>query len=641
MIDKVTTDKIINASNIIEVISDFVNLKKKGDNHVGNCPFNNCKPQTLMVSSENGIYKCFECGNKGNSLNFIMEHEQLSKEESLKWLAKKYNITIVNDNSDLQKELKNAKEGMLEINSFASETFINNLYNSDEGKAIGYKYFAERGIKEHTINKFELGYCRKNHDSFSKLAIEKGYNENFLVNTGLTIKRDDGSVFDRFSERVIFPIHNLLGQVIGFGGRTLRSDKKIAKYLNSPESEIYHKSRVLYGIYFAKKSIIKNDKCYLVEGYTDVMSMHQAGIENVVASSGTALTVEQIRLIRRFTPNITVLFDGDAAGIKAALRGIDLVLEEGLSVKVVLLPDGEDPDSYAQKHSATEFYDFIKENEADFISFKTKLLLKDIKGDPVKKSNLIQDIVRTISVIPDAITRALYVKECSGIMGVEEKILHAEINKILYRKKEQNWKRNQNPTGEPLNVKFPASNKFEPFEKEIIRLLITYGKKILFTVAQIDDKPEEEISAAQYIIREIEDEIEFITPVFKLIFDEYKKEYIQNNILPTSYFSNHENHLISKAAADLISDVHQLSKMWSKKGTYINTEEDNLKETIDIAINGYKYELVMNILQDIENQLKTNPPEEKQNDLFDKLVAYNHFKKEIAKALGDRIILRR
>lgn len=643
MINKETADRIIKASNIVEVIQDFVNLKKKGENYIGNCPFSNCQTLTLTVSPKNGIYKCFKCGNRGNSVNFIMEHEQLSKQESLKWLAKKFDVYYTEEASD--SDQKNAKEHMLKLNSFAAEVFKNNIYNSDEGKAIGLKYFTERGFNDQIINKFELGYCRQTRDSFSKLALEKNYNETFLIDTGLTIKREDGSVFDRFSERVMFPIHNLMGQVIGFGGRTLRTDKKLAKYLNSPESEVYHKSQVLYGIYFAKNSIIKNDNCYLVEGYTDVMSMHQAGIENVVASSGTALTPDQIRLIKRFTQNITVLYDGDAAGIKAALRGIDLVLEEGLNVKVVLLPEGEDPDSFAQKNNATQFFDFIKENETDFISFKTRLLLDETQGDPFLKSALIQDIVNTISVIQDKISQAKYVKECAGIMSVEEKILHSEINKILYRKKEQRWKKEQNspsnPSGKALNNQIPTSSKFELFEKEIIRLLLSYGKKILFTIAGSDEKPQEDILTAHYICRELEGEIEFQTPEFKIIFNEYKQELIQNNILESNHFTNHENHLISKATADILSEEHQLSKMWSKKGTYINTEEDNLKETIDTAINGYKYELVMSILHEMEKELKVKTDEDELNLLYDKYMAYTQFKIEIAKTLGDRIILKR
>lgn len=650
MIDKETIDKIFDASDIVEVVSDFVNLKKRGVNYLGNCPFHNEKTPSFTVSPAKGIYKCFGCGKGGNSVNFIMEHEQLSYVDTLKWLAKKYHIEVQEkEESQEEREQKDARESMLIVNTFAQTVFTHNLHESEEGRAVGLKYFKERGFNDHIIKKFELGYCRKTRDAFSTHAITKGYKEKYLIDTGLSIKREDGTLFDRFNERVIFPIHNLMGRVVGFGGRTLRTDKNLAKYLNSPESEIYHKSKNLYGLYLAKKAITQNDNVYLVEGYTDVMSMHQAGIENVVASSGTALTVEQIRLMRRFTPNVTVLYDGDAAGIKAAFRGIDLVLEEGMNVKVVLLPDGEDPDSFAHKHSATELYDFIKVNESDFITFKTRLLLSDVQDDPVKKANLIADIVRTIAVIPDTITRAIYVKECSRLMAVDERIIHSEINNILFKKREQSWKREQNtpvnPAGEALNIQLPVSNKFELYEKEIIRLLLTHGEKVLFTISASDDHPEENISTASYICRELEDEVEIQSPVYKLIFDEYRHHYIQGTLLTNTYFTQHKNELVSKAAADLLTEGFPISKMWSKKGTYIATEEDNLKHVIDSAISGYKYELVLTILQGIETELKSVDLPENQEELlaplYDKYLAYTQFKISIAKMLGERIILKR
>lgn len=650
MIDKETIDKIFDAADIVEVVSDFVHLRKRGVNYLGNCPFHNEKTPSFTVSPAKGIFKCFGCGKGGNAVNFIMEHEQLSYVETLKWLARKYHIEVQEkEESPEEKEQKDARESMLIVNTFAQKVFTHNLLETEEGKSVGLSYFKERGFHNHTIKKFELGYCRKTRDSFTSQALGKGYKEKYLVDTGLTIKREDGTYFDRFSERVMFPIHNLMGRVVGFGGRTLRTEKKMAKYLNSPESEIYHKSKVLYGLFFAKKSIISNDKCYMVEGYTDVMSMHQAGIENVVASSGTALTPDQIRLIKRFTQNITVLYDGDAAGIKAALRGIDLVLEEGMNVKVVLLPDGEDPDSFAHKHSATGFFDFIKENETDFISFKTKLLLTETQGDPVKKANLISDIVRTIAVIPDTITRALYVKECSLLMDVDEKILHTEINKILYKQREQHWKREQptpvNPVGEPINIELPASDKFQLFEKEIVRLMLVYGNKTLFTIAATDEKPEKEVTTAQYICREIEDEIELKTPAYKMIYDEYRKHLVEQTSIADNYFVHHENQLVSREAANLLAEVHPLSKMWSKKGTYITTEEDNLKQVIDSAISGYKYELVMAVLLEIEHDLK-NLKNNEENELkiktlLEKYMAYTQFKVEISKMLGERIVLKR
>ncbi len=650
MIDKGTIDKIFDAADIVDVVSDFVNLKKRGVNYLGNCPFHNEKTPSFTVSPAKGIYKCFGCGVGGNSVNFIMEHEQLSYVETLKYLAKRYHIEVVEkEMTNEEKEKQDARESMLIVNSFAQKTFTQNLSESAEGKAVGLKYFKERGFTDITINKFELGYCRSERDSFTKLAEQKGYAANYLVETGLSIQRDNGMRFDRFSERVMFPIHNLMGKVIGFGGRTLRSDKKIAKYLNSPESQIYHKSRVLYGLFFAKKSISKNDKCYMVEGYTDVMSMHQAGIENVVSSSGTALTADQIRLIKRFTPNITVLYDGDAAGIKAALRGIDLVLEEGMNVKVVLLPEGEDPDSYAHKHSATEFYDFISKNETDFITFKTRLLLSDTDNDPVKKANLISDIVRTISVIPDGIIRSVYIKECSTLLSVDEKVLYAEINKIIRKKRDQNWQRQQNaplpPAPEHVAESYiPASTKFEKFEREIMRLLLSYGPKVLFNIEDENNK-QEEVNTANYIIKEIEDEIELQSPIYKLIFNEYSAIVAAGKGVDSTHFTKHENQLISRSAADLLADIHQISKMWSKKGTYIATEEDNLKSTIDNAINGYKYEIVMKILKEIEDEIKQIQNQEEQKEkleeLYRKYMAYTKYKMEISKTLGERIVLKR
>jgi len=650
MIDKGTIDKIFDAADIVDVVSDFVNLKKRGVNYLGNCPFHNEKTPSFTVSPAKGIYKCFGCGVGGNSVNFIMEHEQLSYVETLKYLAKRYHIEVVEkEMTNEEKEKQDARESMLIVNSFAQKTFTKNLTESQEGKAVGLKYFKERGFTDKTIEKFELGYCRSERDSFTKLAEQKGYASNYLVETGLTIQRDNDTRFDRFSERVMFPIHNLMGKVIGFGGRTLRSDKKIAKYLNSPESQIYHKSRVLYGLFFAKKSISQNDKCYMVEGYTDVMSMHQAGIENVVASSGTALTPDQIRLIKRFTPNITVLYDGDAAGIKAALRGIDLVLEEGMNVKVVLLPEGEDPDSFAQAHSATEFYDFINQNETDFITFKTKLLLSDTQNDPVKKANLINDIVKTISVIPDGITRSVYIKECSSLLGVDEKVLHTATNKILGKNREQQWQRERNapqaPIVEQISESYiPAQNKFEQFEREIMRLLLTHGKKVLFTIEN-EDNTKEEVYAGTYILKEIEDELDFHSPIYKLILREYSVLITEGKLIETTHFTMHENQLISKSAADLLADIHQLSKMWSKKGTYISTEEDNLKQVIDSAINGYKYEIVMHILKEIEDDIKKSQGDETQKEKLDELyrryMAYTQYKIEISKTLGERIILKR
>lgn len=446
MIDQPTIDRILDAANIVDVVSEFVTLRKRGINYVGLCPFHSDKTPSFYVSPAKNICKCFACGEGGTSVHFIMKHEQLNYFDALRYLAKKYNIEIQErELTDKEKQKKSDRESMLIVNSWAQQYFTTQLYEHVEGKTVGLRYFAERGFREDTIRKFQLGYSLDNRDALYKEAIKNGYKKEFLEKTGLVIVYDNGNANDRFRGRVIFPVHTLSGKVVAFGGRVLKKDEKTAKYVNSPESEIYHKSNELYGIYFAKQAIVKADCCFLVEGYTDVISMHQAGIENVVASSGTALTQGQIRLIHRFTSNITVLYDGDAAGIKAALRGIDLLLEDGMNVKVVLLPDGEDPDSFARKHNASQFAEFIKQNETDFIRFKTRLLLDDAGNDPIKRSSLITDIIRTVAIIPDNIARSIYIRECSAMMEIDEQVLLNEVNKIKLSKEERQYAQSPPP----------------------------------------------------------------------------------------------------------------------------------------------------------------------------------------------------
>ena len=438
MIDQPTIDRILDTANIVDVVSEFVTLRKRGINYVGLCPFHTDKTPSFYVSPAKNICKCFACGEGGTAVHFIMKHEQLNYFDALRYLAKKYNIEIQErELTDKEKQRRSDRESMLIVNSWAQQYFSTQLYEHVEGKTVGLRYFAERGFREDTIRKFQLGYSLDQRDALYKAATKSGYKKEFLEKTGLVIAYDNGGVNDRFRGRVIFPVHTLSGKVVAFGGRVLKKDEKTAKYVNSPESEIYHKSNELYGIYFAKQSMVKEDRCFLVEGYTDVISMHQAGIENVVASSGTALTQGQIRLIHRFTNNITVLYDGDAAGIKAALRGIDLLLEDGMNVKVVLLPDGEDPDSFARKHNASQFAEFIKQSETDFIRFKTRLLLDDAGNDPIKRSSLITDIIRTVAIIPDNIARSIYIRECSAMMEIDEQVLLNEVNKIRLNKEER------------------------------------------------------------------------------------------------------------------------------------------------------------------------------------------------------------
>ncbi len=450
MIDQLTIDRILDTANIVDVVSEFVTLSRRGVNYVGLCPFHTDKSPSFYVSPAKNICKCFACGEGGTAVHFIMKHEQISYFDALRFLAKKYNIEIQErELSDKEKQIRSDRESMLIVNGWAQQQFTTQLFEHEEGRSIGLRYFIERGFREDIIRKFQLGYSLEQRDALYQAATRSGYKPEYLEKTGLVIAYDNGRMNDRFRGRVMFPVHTLSGKVVAFGGRVLKKDEKTAKYVNSPESEIYHKSNELYGIFFAKQAIAKADMCYLVEGYTDVISMHQAGIENVVASSGTALTPGQIRLIRRFTNNITVLYDGDAAGIKAALRGIDMLLEEGMSIRVLLLPDGEDPDSFARKHNATEFGAYIKANETDFIRFKTKLLLEDAGNDPIKRTALISDIIRSIAIIPDNIARTVYIRECSAMLEVDERAILTEVNKLRLAQDEKRATQGPPPYSSP------------------------------------------------------------------------------------------------------------------------------------------------------------------------------------------------
>ncbi|NOQ28288.1 MAG: DNA primase [Bacteroidales bacterium] len=610
MIDHNTIQKIIDTAEITEVVQDYINLKKRGVNYLGLCPFHNEKTPSFTVSPAKGIYKCFGCGKGGNSVNFIMEHEHLGYPEALKYLAKKYNIEVVEKELTAEEiQQQNERDSLLIATKYANTYFQEKLHKNNDGRAIGLSYFKERGFREETINKFELGYSLDVKDAFTTAANENGYKIDFLEKTGLTIVNENGK-FDRFRGRVMFPIHGLSGNVIGFGGRILKKDVKAAKYLNSPESDIYHKSRVLYGMFFAKKSITQLDKCYLVEGYTDVISMHQSGIENVVASSGTSLTVDQIRLIKRFTPNVTIIYDGDAAGIKASLRGIDLVLEQGLNVRVLLLPEGEDPDSFAKSKSSSEYIEYIKKNEEDFITFKTRLLFNESKNDPVKKANLISDIVRSISVIPDEIMGAVYLQECSSILGIAEKVLYSEINKIRKKKHVTDYNRKISPEDnfKAASPSFPSSVDgyyAKPQEKEIIRLLLHYADKVLYTYQ--DDKYDEprDVTVAEYTVREIlNDELEFKNLVYKQIFQEYLNVVNSSEKLDDKHFIYHQDPEISQLAADLLSTTYTLSKIFEKGGARIATEDMKLKQIVPDTINAYKRKILEIAQSDVKEKLK-------------------------------------
>lgn len=650
MIDRVTVDRIFEAAKIEEVVSDYVSLRKRGVNYIGLCPFHDEKTPSFTVSPAKGICKCFGCGKGGNPVNFMMELEQLSYVEALRTLAKKYHIEIEEkEESPEQQQERNDRESMLVVNEFASKYFQDQLYNTQEGKAVGLGYFLERGFQESILEKFNLGYSPEQRDAFTKESIKKGYKTTYLVKTGLTIQGDNYQA-DRFRGRVMFPIHNLTGKVIGFGGRILKTDKKTAKYLNSPESEIYHKSNILYGIFHAKKDIVKLDRCFLVEGYTDVLAMHQAGIENVVASSGTALTPSQIRLVKRFTNNITVIYDGDAAGIKASLRGIDLILEQGLNVRILLLPDGEDPDSFAKKHNATELQEYIEKNNNDFIKFKTRLLLEDSKNDPIKKAQLVTDIVKSIAIIPDAIIRQVYARECSSMMNIDEKVIISEIAKIKTQqaentKKEENRARNfQSPPpipedaflppemGEPI----PSPSLYEHEERAIIKFLIKYGKNSFF----VDSDPEfvgnEDLTVSEVILGGLEEDALIMhNNVYARIIKEYQENETEN-FVPEKYFTRHHDHTLTKIVSDIIAEPYEISKMHTETGSY-QAEDKHLKNIIPKLLLEYKSKILDQRLTTLMSDLNKATDNDNRMEIMKQIQQFSAIKKQIRQALGGRI----
>jgi DNA primase len=643
MINRETVDRIFAAADIVEVISDFVKLKKSGTNYKGLSPFSNEKTPSFFVSPSKGIFKCFSSGIGGNAVKFLMEHERLSYPEALKYLAKKYNIEI--EEKELTAEdikEQNERESMLALTDFARNQFAEWLWNRDEGKAIGLGYFKERGFREQTIKKFELGYSLEARDALTNVAIESGYKLEYLTKSGLTIEKNNYR-FDRFSGRVVFPIHSLSGQVLGFGGRVLKKNEKTAKYLNSPESEIYHKSHILYGLYFAKQSINKQDKCFLVEGYTDVISLHQNGIENVVASSGTALAGEQIRLIKRFTKNITVLYDGDEAGIKASLRGIDLILEEGMNVKVLLLPEGEDPDSFAQSHSSSEFLEFIDNNESDFIRFKTRLLIKDAENDPIQRARLITEVVKSIAVIPDSITRSVYLRECSKLLDIDEKILYDETYKIRRNKFQEKEKRYSTPQQEPIRAHTDQGvklniNKDYKHEHDLIRVLLNFGNVELFM-------GDNTIAVMQYIVNEIRDDsLEFQHPVYLKIYDMIADLVDRKMKLETNYFVMSDDVEVSSAAVEMMTSSYddQMSTLWSKNDVKLETEEMKLKVIVPELVTSFKNKKLLDLLSETQEEIKSaqeRSDHESIELLVQKFQILNELKKNISKELGDRIIL--
>ncbi len=617
---------------------------------LGLCPFHNEKTPSFTVSPAKGIFKCFGCGKGGNSVNFIMEHESLTYPEALKWLAKKYSIEVKEEEeSEEQKQQKDDRESMMIVSGFAQKFFSRYLWEENEGRTIGLSYFRERSFRDDILKKFELGFAPDGKTPFTEAAQRQGYKIEFLEKTGLTIKRDNW-MRDRFAGRVMFPIHNLAGRIIAFGGRTLVNDKKIAKYLNSPESEIYHKSRVLYGIYQAKREISRTDKCYLVEGYTDVLSMHQAGIENVVASSGTALTPDQIRMIRRFTPNITIIYDGDAAGIKASLRGIDLVLEEGMNVKVLLLPDGEDPDSFAKKKGASGYLEYIEKNETDFIQFKTRLLLKNTENDPVAKARLISDVIGSVAVIPDTITRSVYIKECSRLLGVNEEVLYTEVRRQKYKQNEDFQKKElreksrtsaQTPRSNPgIEVEKPVRILVE--EREFLRFLLKYCKTPLWEEEDEETNKTYLVLVGEFMIDELEaDELVSENKLFQKIFYEISDNLDKDNFDPWKHFIYHPESSVSKFATDLLSDKYIESKRWTKAGAFTEKEEDILDVLIPRIVNEYKLRKIKLMMAGIEKAIDAAAAANDFDKVIEEQSTYMNLKrleKNLAENLGNRTI---
>ncbi len=626
------------ATDIVEVIGEFVQLKKRGANYVGLSPFANERTPSFTVSPAKGIFKDFSSGKGGSAVTFLMELEKFSYPEALKWLAKKYGIEVEETVETIEnKEEENRRESLMIVSAFAAKFFHESLLETDEGKAIGLSYFKERGFTTDTINKFELGYSPDQWEAFTGQAIKEGYQPEFLIDSGLSVKRDNGNLYDRYRGRVIFPIHSFTGRVIAFGGRTLKSDKNVPKYVNSPESEIYHKSNVLYGLYFAKKAIREEDNCYLVEGYADVLSVHQAGIENVVASSGTSLTAEQIRLIGRFTKNITILYDGDAAGIKASLRGLDMILEEGLNVKVVLFPDGHDPDSYVRNVGTNAFKKHIEDNKKDFILYKTDILLKEAGNDPIKKSEVIREIVESIAKIPDSIKASVFIKECSHQLQIDERALLSELNKMKLGKARKDSQQQANRAVTPAEdiladepveeIKENASQ-----EKEIVRLLLLYGNKM------IDWDGIANTYIGPFMIAELND-VEFEHPASKAFIEIYSKE-VENGVLPEEqHFIHYPDKDIVDLVVTLIATKYTLSENWYEMHKILVPDEQvNMKATILGAIFHLKKQKVGKMLQSLRNELQKTEGEADQEILLNQYMRMKKVEKTISDYLGSVIL---
>ena len=643
-------DEIMQTALVEEVIGDFVQLKRAGSNLKGLSPFTDERTPSFVVSPAKQIFKCFSTGIGGTVVTFLMEKEHFTYPEALRWLADKYGINIPAPREQTKEELEqiSEKESLFVINDFANQHFQNNIRTNPEGKAIGLSYFLERGFTQDTIDQFQLGYCLDVSDDFTKAALKKGYKLQYLTKVGLTKQKEDYT-FDFYRGRVLFPIHSISGRVLGFGGRTLKNDKKVAKYYNSPESPIYNKSEILYGLYFSKGAIIKYDECLLCEGYTDVISMFQSGIENVVSSSGTSLTREQIRLVKRYTKNLTILYDGDAAGIKASFRGIDLILEEGLNVQVVLFPDGEDPDSFAKNHALSEIKEMISLKKQDFISFKAGVLIDGSENDPIQRSKLIREVVQSVALIPDQITRSVYVQEIAKKFEIDEKTISNELIKLLRIRltKEQQGTRGfqssevQTPQKQIIQEEVDPNKQTPTFEYELdlIRLMLLFGTRQISFPKETDEN--HTTSVIELIYDELtEDDLKFENPLCKVIFEEFERNLKNQILLSTSYFKNLENQKVVSFVSHLESNDIELSYNWVDKYNIVTKSEgDDLYKSVMNSIYNFKYHKVDEVIFNIKSRIKSGDPDEDMLELLAEQMSWEKIKKSFSDKLG-RIIIK-
>lgn len=661
MITKETIEKVLDAARIEEVVGDFVDLKKRGTSLIGNCPFHNEKTPSFHVSVAKGIYKCFGCGAGGDSLKFVMELEKYSYPEAIRYLADKYSIGIEEvQRSPAQLAAQDKRESLYVLSAWAGKFFKEQLLDTPGGQAIGLSYFKERGYREDIIKKFDLGYSPDQWTALSDAAIASGFHKDYLKEVGLSIERDDASIYDRFRGRVIFPIHNLTGRIIGFGGRTLKTEKSVPKYVNSPESEIYHKSDVLYGLNFAKKAIMDKDTCYLVEGYADVISMHQAGVENVVSSSGTSLTSGQIRLIARFTKNVVILYDGDAAGIKASLRGTDMLLEEGLNVKVLLFPDGNDPDSYVQRYGSSAFKEYIDAHQEDFIFYKTNILLKDTGGDPIKRADVIREMVQSIALIPDEIKVSVFLQQCSRLLDIEERVLLTELNKMrLQRAKAQDKK--DAAASRPMSMDMPSPDMppadffltdaersdigLPPAEaplvitseilqeREIVRILLNYGADLATWEGDGD------IPVAPLLLHAMDD-IVFEDRPSAFIIDVFRKKAEDFEIPEAKFFFSHEDKEVQDLAITCVSSPYELSPNWNddKRKIFVKEERAHLKTLTIQAVYRIKKRKIEREMFKIREELKSGAPDVDMEILLSKYQKLKEAEKLLGSFLGNIIV---